>query len=155
MTSVPKTLSVFYFFSGLVVGLLIGLSVNKELVPILLRVLATCTIIVVAFFWRRIESYAHKRYLETWSNHKSGGKWRFIITQYVLIRGSALTAAVILPAIPTLILTTYTVVIILATTAILVLLLIYLGHESWTECQQDNQVQVFRHAAEQSKVSSN
>jgi hypothetical protein len=155
MTSIPKSFSVFYFFSGLLVGLLLGLSISKEWSTVLLRLLASCTIIVVALFWRRIESLAHKRYLETWSVRKTAGRWRFIITQYVLIRGSALTAAVVVPALPTLILTTDTLFVILATLVVLVLLLIYLGYESWTECEEDYRVHLLRQAAEQSRISSN
>jgi hypothetical protein len=155
MTSMPRSFSVFYFFAGLVVGLLVGVSINKESSAIVSRLLVSGIIVVVAIFWRRIESIAHKRYVETWPVQRARGKWHFILTHYVLIRGSALVAAVVVPALPSLILTKETFLIIGGSLAVVALLLMYLGHESWTECEQAYEVQILRQAAEQSRISAN
>jgi hypothetical protein len=155
MTSMPKSLSVFYFFAGLVVGLFIGLSINREWATVVTKLIGAGAILVIAFFWRRIESYAHKRYLETWSVRRLRGKWHFILTHYIFIRGALILAAVVGPVFPMLVFTNETLLTICVSLVAFAALMTYLGHESWTECEQDYEVQVLRQAAEQSRIARN
>ncbi len=155
MTQLPRSLSAFYFLAGLLVGLLIGLSINRGWSDIATKFISAGLIIVFAFFWRQIESFAHRRYMETWSVRRTLGKWCFITTQYVLLRGTVLLLAVAAPMLPSLIVTTFTLMIILACVITLALLLMYLGHESWTECEQEYAVQLLRQTAEQTRIATN
>jgi len=150
-----RSLSFLYFFFGLLCGLLFGVSLDKRWSDVVTKIISAGVITLMAFFWWRIESFAHKRYLETWTTRRSRGKWLFVFTEYVLIRGAVFFVAVAGPMLPTLTLTTYTVSILLGSVAALILLLTYLGHESWTACEQDYAVQVLRQAAEQSRIESN
>ncbi len=155
MTTMSRPLSLLYFFFGLLCGLLVGVSLDKRWSDVVAKIISAGAIILMTFFWRRIESFAHKRYLETWATRRSRGKWFFVLTDYVLIRGTILFVAAAGPMLPTLTFTTYTVSIILASVVVLALLLTYLGHEAWTACEQDYAVQVLRQAAEQSRIESN
>ena len=155
MNPVSRSVSLLYFFSGLLVGLLIGVSLDKEWTSVVSRFISAGAIIIIAFFWQRIESATQKRYLESWPHHRSRGKWRFILTHYVLIRGTILFMLFAGPMLPSIKLMMSTGIIILASAALLALLLMYLGHEAWTKCEQDYEVQMFRQAAEQSRVAAN
>ena len=155
MTPIPKSVSVFYFFAGILAGLLIGMSINKEWSSVVARFIASSTIILFALFWRRIESLAHGHYMETWSLRRSHGKWRFILTHYVLIRGVILFLTVAGPMLPALAFNNSTFITLFASILVLVLLLAYLGHEAWTECEQDYGVELLRQAAERSRIASN
>ena len=155
MNPLPKSLSVFYFFAGLLVGLLIGLSVSRELSAAAAKIVSSGIIILISLFWRRIESLTRERYLETWSFRRAQGKWKFILTHYVLIRGTFIYLAISAPMIPALVLTIVNLVIILSTVVLLALLMVYLGHEVWTQCEQDYTVKVLREAAKQSQIASN
>lgn len=155
MTTISKSVSLLYFFSGLLCGLLIGVSLDKEWSNVVTKFISAGTIIVMASFWRRIESFAHKRYLETWDTRRSRGKWHFVLTEYVLIRGAVLLLVIAGPMLPTITLTASTAGIILASIIALALLLMYLGSEAWTACEQDYEIQILRQAAEQSRIESN
>jgi hypothetical protein len=155
MTPVSRPLSIFYFFSGLLVGLIVGMSLDKQWTVVVTRFISAGVIIILSFFWRRIESYSSKRYLDTWSTHRARGKWRFIFIHYVFIRGLILLVVFAGPMLPSFVFTTLTVTIIGASIIALVLLLIYLGHETWTTCEQDYEILVLRQAAQQARIASN
>ncbi len=155
MTQMSKPLSLLYFFSGLLCGVLIGASLSEHWSGVVAKFISAGAILVIALFWERMESVVHKRYLETWSIRRSRGKWHFILTEYVVIRGIILLVFAAGPMLPTLIFTKLTVSILLASIVVLALLLIYLGHESWIRCQEDYDVQVMRQAAEQSRIERN
>jgi len=155
MATMSKPLSLLYFFSGLLCGVLVGVSLGERWSGVITKVISAGAIIVIALFWQRIESVAHKRYLETWSIRRSRGKWHFILTEYVLIRGTILFVVTAGPMFPILILTKLTASILLASVVVLALLLMYLGYESWTHCEHDYDVQVLRQAAEQSRIERN
>lgn len=155
MTSSSKSLSLLYFFFGLLCGLFIGVLLDKGWSDVVTKCISSGAIIVIALFWHRIESVAHKRYLETWSIRRSRGKWHFILTEYVLIRGSILFVVTAGPLLPMLRFTETTAVILFASIVTLALLLIYLGYEAWTRCDQDYEIQVLRRAAEQLRTERN
>ena len=155
MNPLPKSLSVFYFFGGLLVGLLIGLSVSRELSAAVAKIVSAGLIILFSLSWRRIESLTRKRYLESWSFRRAQGKWRFILTHYVLIKGTIIYLAVSAPMIPALVFTTENLMIILSTIVLLAFLMVYLGHEVWTQCEEDYTIKVLREAAERSRIASN
>jgi hypothetical protein len=155
LTTINKSLALLYFFSGLLCGLFIGVSLGQAWSDAVGRFLSAGTIIVIAFFWRRIELFAHKRYLENWPLWKSRGKWRFVFTEYVLIRGAVIYLAIAGPMLPAIALTMYTVGILLISVVALAALLAYLGSEAWAECEQNFEIQGLRKAAEQSRIESN
>jgi hypothetical protein len=133
----------------------IGASIDKEWTTLVLRILPATIMILLVFLSRRIEALLHKYYMETWQVWKSRGKWQFILTNYVLIRGGIIFLAVSAPMLPMLILTAYTVGLIIVSFAALAALMIYLGYEEWNKCEEDYKIQMFRDAAEQARIAGN
>lgn len=155
MTTPTRSLSVFHFFAGLLVGFLIGASISRQIATISSRIIDGAVILTVAFFWRRIESYTHKQYMETWSVRRPRGKWRFVLTQYVLIRGGLLLivfAGTMFTQPP---ITAETLMFIGFLVIAFLALMAYLGHESWNQCEREYQVQLLRGAAERIRTASN
>lgn len=155
VTGKRRSLSLFYFFAGLLCGLLVGVSIDRKLSGIVAKVVSAGVIILVAFFWRRFESYTHDRYLESWASRRTRGEWFFVITEYVLIRGAVLAVAIAGPILPTIKFTPPAVSILITCVAVMILLLIYFGHESWMSCEKEYLVRALRHAAARSRIESN
>ncbi|MCL4538486.1 MAG: hypothetical protein M1378_02620 [Bacteroidetes bacterium] len=155
MTAPTKSLSVFHFFTGLLVGFLIGASISREWATIFSRIVGAAVILAVAFFWRRIESYTHKRYVEAWSVRRSRGKWRFVITQYVVIRGGLLFAVFAGPMFTQPPTTGETLAFIVFSLVAFLALMVFLGSESWSQCEREYEVQLLRGAAQRIRTASN
>ena len=144
----------FYFFFGLLCGFLLGTSLDKEISVTFGRLIFALAIVLLAIFWRRIETNAHKRHLELWHTLRQRGKWFFILTRYVLLRGSVLVVILIAPFLAALRFTTLVSIILLLTLVPLMLMLSFLGHEVWTICEQEFEVLALRQAAEQTRKLS-
>ncbi len=118
------------------------------------RIVSAAVILIIALFWRRIESYSHKQYLETWSVRISHGKWFFILTQYILLRGGLMFVVLAGPVVSRSAISRGALATILASLVLLISLMTYLGHESWNACKRDHEVRVLREAAERLRAIS-
>ena len=155
MIHVPKSLSVLYFAAGLLIGFFIGVSISREWSIMTTRILSAAAIVFIALFWRRIESFAHKQYMENWEIRRIHGKWIFVLTQYILLRGGLIFAAVVGPAFSRLSMSKETVATILVTLVLLAGIMTYLGYESWMQCERQYEVRVLRDAAERTRANNN
>ena len=155
MTTKPKFFYVFYLLAGLLVGIFVGASIGRQWVTVVSRLISSCVILATALFWRRVESYAHKRYLETWSIRRIRGKWAFIVTHYIFLRGGLLFAAFVGPMFLQSPITKETLMIISVSLLVLTGSMVYLGHASWTECERDYEIKMLRGAAERMRTVSN
>lgn len=155
MPKIIRSLSLFYFIAGLLCGLLIGVLIDRQWSGIVARATSAGVIILLAFFWRRFESYAHKRYLENWAARRKRGEWLFVVTEYVMIRGAILMVAIAGPILPTTKFTSAAIGVLIACAAVVVLLLAYMGHEAWVSCEKDYFVRALRHAAVKSRIGNN
>lgn len=155
MTSISKSFAWLFACLGLFVGFIIGASLDKASTAFLLKIVPVGIIVVLVLFSRRIDSAMHTHYVETWPRWQTRGKWRFILVNYVAIRGGILFLAVGAPYIPVLEYIKYTVGILLFVVIAVVLMMIFLGHEEWTKCEEDFQIQMYRRAAEQSRIAGN
>ena len=104
-------------------------------------------ILFVAFFWRRIEAKAHRRHLDQWDDLRVRGKWFFVLSRYVLRRGSVLLVIFAGPAAFETTLSA-TIVFNLLFAALVVPLLAYLGNQEWNDCEREKEIQSLRSAAE-------
>ena len=143
-----------YYFFGLVCGYFLGTSLGKEGSRLTSKLVPALAIFFIAFFWRRIEAAARRDYLDAWERLRVHGKWYFVITRYVLLRGFVLSVVLLGPFYASMEFSKTTLVVLASTAAILALMLGFLGLEEWTRCSQDFEVLVFKHAAEQSRLQT-
>lgn len=150
-----KSLSPFYFFAGLLCGIFAGVSVDRAWSTIVARVVSAGIFILLAFFWRRFEAAAHKHYIENWPARRARGKWYFVLTEYVLIRGALIFFAIAGPTLPTVKFTSATVGVLFVSLVLVMALFGYFGLEAWASCEKEYLVRSLRNAAAQSRIESN
>ncbi|HTY57356.1 MAG TPA: hypothetical protein VMF59_01005, partial [Bacteroidota bacterium] len=105
-------------------------------------------ILFIAFFWRRIESRAHRERLDQWEDLRLRGKWYFVISRYVVVRGFVLLVIFAGPAIFELKFSDPLIFVTAVTGAVLVPMFIYLGHQEWQECEREFEIRAIKNAAE-------
>jgi hypothetical protein len=137
-----------YLLFGIFCGFLLGSSVGQETGVWVRRFLSAGAVIFVALLWRWTESRAHTHHLEQWEELRIRGKWFFIISQYVLVRGIVLLVILAGPAAFELRFSNPIMVVAALSGALLVLMLMYLGHQEWNECEREFAIQSLRKAAE-------
>ena len=148
---IDKSTTFFYFFFGLLCGFLLGASLDKDASITVGKVLFALVVIVIAVFSRRIESLAHKHHMQKWSALQSRGQFYFILTRYVLLRGSVFVIILVGPLMPALDHSALVLTILALAFVPLAVMLSYVGHEEWLTCEQDYQVMVLRQAAEDAR----
>ncbi len=146
---------VVYFFAGVALGIFVGLSISRPWAVLVLRLIAGGIVLTIALFWRRIESYSQKHYLESWSAQRRRGRLSFVISQYVLLRGGLLSVALAGPLFLQLPIRGHDLTAIFAVLVLIAVLMIYLGNESWVQCEREYEVQVLRMAAQHIRTASN
>ncbi len=144
----PERFDYIYLLFGMLCGFLIGTSVGQESAIIARRMLFAAAIMFVALFWRRIESKAHKQHLLEWDDIEERGKWQFILVRYVLVRGIVFVVLLIGPALSTLKFTINTISILVFAGSLLISILLYLGHEEWSDCVQEMEILALRQTGE-------
>jgi len=144
----------FYFLFGALCGFLLGSSLKKESSVIVGKVLFAVAVLLIAFFWRRVEATAHTRHVEAWYLLRPRGKWYFIITRYLLLRGSVLLVVLIGPIYLTLGLSTFHFDYLVLVLMLFIFITLYLGHEEWSNCEREYEILVIRQAAEQERAAA-
>ena len=148
---INKSTSFFYFLFGLPCGFLLGASLEKDASITVGKVLFALVVIVIAVFSRRIESLAHKHHMQKWDALRSRGQFYFILTRYVLLRGSIFVIILVGPLVPALDYTALVLTVLLLAFVPLAVMLAFVGHEEWIMCEQDYQVMLLRQAAEDAR----
>jgi uncharacterized membrane protein YoaK (UPF0700 family) len=144
-----------YFFLGVFFGFLIGSSVDPETSVVVKKYIFAIAIICIAFFWRRLESNAQRHNLATREHIQQQGKWYFIITRYLLLRGIILSAILIGPVISTLLLSTVILKILTVSLVPLIGLMFYYGVEEWNDCEQEVQIIKLKQVSEVISTTNN
>ena len=140
--------SYLYLLFGVWCGFLVGSTVGQETALIVRRMLFALAILFIAFSWRWIERRAHQKHLESWEEIKAAGKWKFVLTQYLLFRGGVLFALVVLPALTTLQLHGTIIAIMALSAGLLGAILVFFGLEEWNECKQEEEILLLRQTGE-------
>jgi Mn2+/Fe2+ NRAMP family transporter len=149
-----KSTAFFYFLFGLLWGFFLGASLEEAASVTVGKVIFAVVVLVLAFFSRRLESLAHKQHMQKWNDLRNRGKWHFILTRYVLLRGSILVVLLVGPLLPALKYSALIFTVLLLAFVLLAVILSYVGHEEWMMCEEDYQVQVLRQAAEVARQRS-
>ena len=137
-----------YLLFGIFCGFLLGSSLDQESSVVIKKVIIAFAIIFIAVFYGKIEAKSHRHHLNTWEKIKSGGKWSFIVTRYILLRGIILSVILIGPAISTLQLSTVILGILMFCLIPLFGYMIYRGHEEWKDCEQEIHIASLKQVAE-------
>ncbi len=153
MNRLTRSPLILVFSAGLLCGLLIGMAIDRGWSPIISKMLWVGSIVVISLFWQRVEAAAHIRHMYTWAIRRVRGKWRFIITRYILLRGSILFVITMGPSYVNASLPFLFSWVTFGVVAAFVLLFAYLGYEEWSSCEEDFEIQALRLAAEQTRFS--
>lgn len=143
-----------YFLFGAVCGFLLGSSLERESSVIVGKIIFATAVLLIAFFWRRVEATAHTRHVEAWHLLRLRGKWYFIITRYLLLRGSVLFVVLIGPMYMTLGLSTFHFDYLALVLMLFAFITLYLGQEEWSNCEREYEILIIRQAAEQERAAS-
>jgi hypothetical protein len=137
-----------YLLFGILFGFLLGSSLDHETGVWVRRGLSAGAILFVAFFWRRTESRAHQSHLEQWDDLRVRGKWYFILSRYLLVRGIVLMVMFAGPYVSVLRFSVTVTFVLAFCGALLVPMLLYLGHQEWNDCARESEIQTLRKTAE-------
>ncbi|HUI09332.1 MAG TPA: hypothetical protein VL221_03335 [Bacteroidota bacterium] len=137
-----------YLLFGILCGFLLGSAIDPETGVWIRRVLGAAGILIVGFFWRRVEARAHRSHIEQWDEIVERGKWRFVLTNYVLLRGFVLLVILGGPTAMEAKFYTTTIAVDAIAGVVVIPLLMYLGLIEWNECRREVEIRALRDAAE-------
>lgn len=137
-----------YLLFGIFCGFLLGSSLDQESSVVIKKVVIAFAIIFVAIFYGKLEAKSHRHHLNTWEKIRSGRKWSFILTRYILLRGIILSVILIGPAISALRLSAVILWILIFCLIPLFGYMMYKGHEEWNECEQAIHIASLRQVAD-------
>lgn len=132
-----------------------GSSVYQETSVAVRKYILALGIIFIAFFWRRFKSKAHRHHLTIWEHIRQQGKWYFIITRYLLLRGIILSVILIGPAISSLQFSAVILKIIIVSLIPLFGIIFYYGFEEWNDCEQEVQIIKLKQVSEVISTTNN
>ncbi len=153
MNRLTRSPLILVFATGLLCGLLIGMTIDRGWSGVVSKVLWVGSIVVISLFWQRAEEAAHIRHMRTWAVGRVRGKWRFIIRHYILLRGALLFIITMVPSYLNASLPFIFSWVTMGAVAAFVLLFGYLGNEEWTRCEAEFEIQALRLAAEQTRFT--
>ena len=139
---------IFYLLFGLLCGFLLGSSIDPDTGIWIRRSLGVAGILIVGFFWRRVEARAHRSHIERWDEIAPRGKWRFVLTNYVLLRGFVLLVILGGPFATVTRFSTATLLVDAVAALVVIPLLMYLGLIEWNDCRRQVEILALRDAAE-------
>ena len=147
-----KSLSLFSFLFGLVLGILLGGSLSHETFAIVSKVVFFLSILVIAVFGRQIRVILHSNYLKSWEVLRNRSKWYFVVTRYIVLRGSVLFILFVLPMVLSATLSCTVVVASILSFVLIAAVQIYFGLEEWTNCEQEYSIQLIRKIGERVRI---
>ena len=110
-------------------------------------------IICLALFGKQLDSALLGLDIQNWSSLRSRGKWYFVATRYVLLRGFVLFMVFVLPSFAGV---TFSNTILLATSVgylVLAIVLAYFGLEQWRASEQEYAIRLLRNASEHVRLA--
>jgi hypothetical protein len=126
-----------YIILGVIVGYGIGVTSQSKGDTLLslerLLILLIVTLTLGLWFW--FESGGRERRLKKWDKIRTGGKWRFIVIRYMIIRGILVLAFLFVPAF-FYAGASYPILLMLAISIVVVsLVMAYIGNQEWLETE--------------------
>jgi hypothetical protein len=144
-----RSYTLMYVFLGFYCGFILGESLKKDVSLIAGRILYCGAILLAGLYWRTIDASSHQHHLTVWLDVRRKGKWRFILTRYILLRGGLMLALFGSP-----LYFNFDSAIVAGRTnallaVVLVVMMILLGHIEWRYCEQDSNILAIKRAAEE------
>jgi hypothetical protein len=150
-----NSLSTFYLFFGLVCGLFLGTSLGSETSALVSKAVFFLSIAVIAVFGKRIDAALHNSDLEAWHLLRLRNKWYFVLTRYILLRGTSLFILFVFPLVSN-VRFSEAIVLALASTIILIIgILTFFGLGEWRNCEQEYAIRLLKSAGEQARIAQN
>ena len=149
------SLTSFYLFVGFIGGFLFAAHTPIIVSTIAARILAFIAIIGLVLFGKQLDSALLELDIQNWSSLRNRGKWYFVATRYVLIRGFVLSMVFVLPSFAEV---TFSNTILLATSAgylVLAIVLTYFGLVQRRASEQEYAIRLLRKAGEQVRLAQN
>ena len=154
-TPETKSMLPFYLAFAFVCGFLLGGSLPREDAIIISRMILGGAIVVTALFGKRIERYAHSNQMSRWSAVRARGKWFFIVTQYLLLRGAVVFVLFFVPLLRSMSFSNSVLALSVTAGVVLISALTYFGIEEWNRNEQEFQIGLLKSAGEQLRIVRN
>ena len=115
------------------------------------RFIFPIAILLLVLFWRRLETKSHKRNLQDWLRRRRQGRLRFVLLQYLLLRGGTLFVVLVLAFYASVGLSALAFIVLLSSFVPIFLILFWMGREEWKTWEEEFEILALRHAAEESR----
>jgi hypothetical protein len=119
------------------------------------RVFFIISTLVIAVFGRQIRILLHDNYLNSWEFLRNRSKWYFVVTRFVVLRGSVLFILFVLPLVLSAPYSGTVVVVTILSFVLIAAVQIYFGLEEWNICEQDYAILLLKNASEQLRIIQN
>jgi hypothetical protein len=141
-------------FFGFYCGFLIGASLDDSRSVLGGKILYAVAILVIGFFWRSIDTQAHRHHLERWSTIRRRGKVFFVFARYLVLRGGLFFFLFGTPAFfdPKFALLDDSMLPLII--GVLVVMMVFLGFLEWRYCEQDYEILAIKNAADEARISA-
>ena len=145
-----KPLAYTYFIAGIIFCISIYLILQRSASSLFVRLSLIIGYLLVFLFWRWIESRLHNHYLQLWKRIRLSGKFTFILTRYILLRGIILSAIFLVPSYSQI--DTYTGLLFIV---LIIFITTTLGNQEWVDCETKYQADLLHDAATSLRVMQN
>lgn len=146
-----RVFPILYIFIGLYCGFLLGAFLDPDLSAAVAKGLYATAILILVLFWRRIDQRMHQRHVQNWVELRRKGRWYFIVTRYVLLRGGILLAIFGGPLLLKIRFVGAVIPFLAFSVVVLIVLMTLLGLVEWRYCEQDCEILALKRAAQEAR----
>lgn len=147
----PIYFTLFIFTEGLVLGSLM----DRETGALISKVVMGISILLLAFYGRKIEKAFHRSDMEIWPSIRLRGKGYFIVTRYLLARGIILSMVFFIPVFLSINGSRVLTITVLFGSGVLSLFLWGLGQYEWKNCETEYRISILKEAGQQVRIMQN
>jgi len=150
-----KYFSIYFIAFVFLEGLALGSVINKYTGALLSRIITGISLLVLAFYGRRIETAFHRSDMESWQSLRLRGKSYFILTRYIFARGIILSMVFFVPLLTSIQSYKTAATILFFGYCILSMFLWMLGRYEWNNCETEYTVSLLKDAGQQVRLMQN
>lgn len=149
-----KSYALVYVFIGFYCGFVLGAFLDRDVAAAIGKVLYASAILILGLYWRRLDSRAHQHNLEVWHELRTRGKWYFIVSRYVFLRGGLLLTVFGVPLFSVNNFPNTMGAMLSLITVVLAVMMVILGLTEWRYCEQDFQILALKRAAQEARLDA-
>lgn len=142
-------------FLGFVIGFLLATVIPKEVSFIGAKLIVLVSIIGISFFGKSIDTILHNHSMEYWTTFSSKGKWYFIATRYIVLRGIVLFLLFVFPLLVSVRLSVIVLFAAVCGYIFFAVFLSYFGIEEWKRCEHENVIRSLKETGERLRAVQN